>query len=85
MLAQLEADSELAGTVGSIGASGMSSEEQALFDELEAEAGGGAPATSAASQISHTQPASPAANSQSAAPDRAPASRRIDRGEAEPG
>ena len=41
VLAELEANAELAGTVGSIGSSGMSAEEQALFEELEREAGGG--------------------------------------------
>jgi hypothetical protein len=39
VLAELEANSELAATVGSIGASGMSGEEQALFEELERETG----------------------------------------------
>jgi hypothetical protein len=38
MLAGLEADNELAGSVGAVGGSGMSTEEQALFEELEAEA-----------------------------------------------
>ena len=42
VLAELEANSELAATVGSIGASGMSGEEQALFEELERETGTGA-------------------------------------------
>jgi hypothetical protein len=41
VLAELEANSELAGSVGSIGATGMSAEEQALFEELERESGGG--------------------------------------------
>ncbi len=35
MLAGLEADSELAGSVGGIANTGMSAEEQALYDELE--------------------------------------------------
>lgn len=39
VLAELEANSELAATVGSIGSSGMSGEEQALFEELERETG----------------------------------------------
>lgn len=42
VLAELEANAELAGTVGSIGATGMSDEEQALYEELERESGGGA-------------------------------------------
>jgi len=41
VLAELEANAELAGSVGSIGATGMSAEEQALFEELERESGGG--------------------------------------------
>ncbi|HZZ44246.1 MAG TPA: hypothetical protein VFE58_15030 [Tepidisphaeraceae bacterium] len=40
MLAQLQADAELAGTVGAIGQGGMTAEEQALYEELEREAGG---------------------------------------------
>jgi len=41
VLAELEANAELAGSVGSIGPTGMSAEEQALFEELEREASGG--------------------------------------------
>jgi chromosome segregation ATPase len=41
MLAQLEADAELAGTVGAMGPTGMTAEEQALYEELERESGGG--------------------------------------------
>ena len=37
MLAGLEADAELAGSVGGIANVGMSAEEQALYDELERE------------------------------------------------
>lgn len=40
MLAQLEADNELAGSVGTIAHAGMSPEEQALYEELERESGG---------------------------------------------
>lgn len=39
VLAQLEADTELAGSVGSIASSGMSAEEQALYEELLRENG----------------------------------------------
>ncbi len=39
MLAQLEADNELAGSVGEMAHAGMSAEEQALFEELERESG----------------------------------------------
>ena len=41
MLAQLQADNEVAESVGGIGATGMSDEEQALFEELEKENKGG--------------------------------------------
>jgi hypothetical protein len=41
MLAELEAGNELAGSTASIGAGGMSEEEQALFEELERESAGG--------------------------------------------
>jgi len=49
VLAELEADAELAGSVGSIAASGMTSEEQALYEELERESGGAVPASPEAS------------------------------------
>lgn len=61
VLAELEASAELAGTTGSFAGSGMSAEEQALFEELERETGHAqpgpavtataAPATSAPSAI----------------------------------
>jgi hypothetical protein len=41
MLAQLQADNEVAESVGGIATTGMSEEEQALFAELELEAKGG--------------------------------------------
>ncbi len=51
MLAQLQADSEIAdsvsGITGTSMTAGMSDEEQALFEELERESGGGAPGKSA--------------------------------------
>lgn len=40
MLAQLQADNEVADSVSSVAQTGMSSEEQALYEQLEAEAGG---------------------------------------------
>ena len=43
MIAELEASNELAGSTGSLASAGMSAEEQALFEELEREAGGGEP------------------------------------------
>ncbi|HSV14245.1 MAG TPA: hypothetical protein VLI90_08295 [Tepidisphaeraceae bacterium] len=51
MLAQLEADNELAASVGGItSGAGMSAEEQALFEELERESGGGSAAEKQASE-----------------------------------
>ncbi|HSU69252.1 MAG TPA: hypothetical protein VLJ39_20370 [Tepidisphaeraceae bacterium] len=43
VLAELEANAEIAGSVASIGTAGMSAEEQALFEELERETGNTAP------------------------------------------
>jgi hypothetical protein len=40
MLAQLEADNELAESVAGVAHAGMSDEEQALYEELERQAGG---------------------------------------------
>jgi hypothetical protein len=40
MLAELQASGELAGSVGTISAGGMSDEERALYEELERESGG---------------------------------------------
>jgi hypothetical protein len=61
MLAQLEADNELASSVGGIASgSSMSAEEQALFDELERESGGGG--ASAVTEKSQEEPAAEAAN-----------------------
>ena len=40
MLAQLQADNELADSVGAVAHTGMTDEEQALYEQLEAEAGG---------------------------------------------
>jgi hypothetical protein len=40
MLAQLQADNELADSVGTVAQAGMSAEEQALYEQLEREAGG---------------------------------------------
>jgi hypothetical protein len=41
MLAQLQADNELADSVGAVAHTGMSDEEQSLYEELERQAGGG--------------------------------------------
>ena len=53
MLAQLEADSELAGSVGQIGTSGMSDEEKALYEELERETGNAPAPESTAKESTH--------------------------------
>jgi hypothetical protein len=43
MLAQLQADNELAESVGTVAHAGMTAEEQALYEELERESGGPTP------------------------------------------
>jgi hypothetical protein len=53
VLAQLQADSELAESVGGVAMSGMSTEEQALYEELEREAGG---PTTAKIELNHAEP-----------------------------
>ncbi|HXE54109.1 MAG TPA: hypothetical protein VN541_13895 [Tepidisphaeraceae bacterium] len=47
VLAELEASAEIAGTTGALAGSGMTAEEQALFEELERETGQAQPATAA--------------------------------------
>jgi len=64
MLAELEAGNELAGATGSIAAGGMTAEEQALFEELEREAGG-AEASATKIKLDTIEP-------QAASPTRAP-------------
>jgi chromosome segregation ATPase len=56
MLAQLQADNELADSVGTVAHAGMSDEEQALYEELEREAGG--PETTKVA-LDHAEPAVP--------------------------
>jgi hypothetical protein len=56
MLATLEANHELAVSVGGVTTAGMSAEEQAMFEELQREAAGGASAA-AASRSASTPPA----------------------------
>ena len=93
MLAELEAGNELAGSTGSIGAGGMTEEEQALFDELERDAGGGATATAKAEPDASEREPAPATTRREtpqAAPAQAPKSpvqARAEprRSEAEPG
>ena len=43
VLAELQASTELAGSIGVSGATGLTEEEQALYDELEREASGESP------------------------------------------
>lgn len=93
MLAQLEADSELAGSVGQTAVAGMSAEEQALFDELEAESGGKAPEAevveeegfAAKPQAQSTKPAFDSAQARQTAAEPNPSARLRERKEAEPG
>lgn len=68
VLAELEANAELAGTVGSIGTSGMSAEEQALFEELEQETGGKSVAPGAVAPAARTSPSVEPAQRTSAPP-----------------
>jgi hypothetical protein len=53
MLAQLQADNELADSVGTVAQAGMSAEEQALYEQLEREAGG--PETTKV-ELNHAEP-----------------------------
>lgn len=57
MLAQLQADNELADSVGTVAHAGMSEEERALYEELEREAGG--PETTQV-KLDHAEPEAPA-------------------------
>jgi hypothetical protein len=71
MLAELEASNELAGTTGSIAHAGMTAEEQALFEELEREAGGAeATATTIKLDTVEEENVRPAAQAQAAKPQR---------------
>ncbi len=84
MLAQLEADSELAGSVGQTSVSGMSAEEQALYEELEAESGGGKAAEPTA-QASESPPSSTPAERSTASAEQQSKSARQQRREPEAG
>jgi hypothetical protein len=53
VLAQLQADNELAESVGGVAMSGMSAEEQSLYEELERVAGG---PTTAKIELNHAEP-----------------------------
>lgn len=94
MLAELEAGNELAGATGGIATGGMTAEEQALFEELERESGGGAQSAASGERDevapeaptvmpTAAEPARAAANASK--PQAAPPQRESRRGEAEPG
>ena len=74
MLAELEASNELAGTAASIAHAGMTDEEQALFEELEREAGGEVAATKIKLDTVEDEAEAPAPARQAAKPQREPAS-----------
>jgi hypothetical protein len=79
VLAELEANAEMAGTVGSIGTAGMTAEEQALFEELEQETSGKTPAATASAATRTPSSSEPAQRtSQPAAQQTASAPRRSD-------
>lgn len=83
MLARLQADNEVADSVGGLSTISMSAEEQALFEELERESGGETPSTTKI-DLAHAEPPDvdqPAR--QPSPPQRATPPRQ--RGEAEPG
>jgi hypothetical protein len=84
VLAELQANNEVAGAVGAIGGTGLSDEEQALYEELEREAAGPkAPAEPMASPSSAMRQASSQRQSEPVKPPPIPTDRQ--RGEAEPG
>lgn len=66
MLAQLQADAELAGSVGATATTGMSDEEQALYEELEKEAGG---PTTTKVDLDHAEMAPPETPARAQAPE----------------
>ena len=63
VLAELQANTELAGSIGTTGATGLTDEEQALYDELERESGG-ATATAEEAPAMPNAPAPMATNRQ---------------------
>ena len=60
VLAELEADAELAGSVGPVGTAGLSPEEQALYEELERESGAASPESSSQAARTSAPSADPA-------------------------
>lgn len=83
VLAELQANNEVAGSIGSIAGTGLSEEEQALYEELEREAGGTKTAESPMANPSMPMrtPASPQRQAEAVKPPPIPTNR--DRGEAE--
>ncbi|HEV8379448.1 MAG TPA: hypothetical protein VGP99_11410 [Tepidisphaeraceae bacterium] len=83
VLAELQANNEVAGSIGSIAGTGLSEEEQALYEELEREAAGSktAEAPVATPATPTRAPAMPQRQTEAAKPPPIPTNR--DRGEAE--
>ena len=83
VLAELQANNEVAGSLGSIAGTGLSDEEQALYEELEREAAGSksADAPMASPSMPTRAPAMPQRQAEAAKPPPIPTNR--DRGEAE--
>ena len=81
MLAQLQADAELAGTVAQSATAGLSAEEQALYDQLERESAQTAPPAAESAPVS----SEPARRTTPIAAPPAAASRRPASGEPEAG
>lgn len=83
VLAELQADGELAGSIGTIAGTGMSEEEQALYEELERESGGPVKAKSPPIASTKTSAQTSAEPEVREAPRAAQPKRQL--GEAEPG
>lgn len=83
VLAELEASAELAGSVGPVGAAGLSPEEQALYEELERESGAAVPEGHAQVSRAPAAPAEPAQPSEE--PTQESTSAGPQRSEPEPG
>ena len=83
VLAELQANNEVAGSVGNIAGTGLSEEEQALYEELEREAAGSktAQAPVATPAMPTRAPAMPQRQAEAAKPPPIPSNR--ERGEAE--
>ena len=73
MLAELQADAELAGSVGQVTSTGLTEEERALYEELEQETGNPDKTARVPPMKSPAGPASARNNESPAAPERTPA------------